>query len=308
MRQSSKDTTSNLFNRYVWLVDLIHRTGRISYEAINERWVVSSLNPDGEDLPLRTFHNHIIAVQQMFDINIECDRKNGYGYYIENADELSRDGVRSWLLSTFAVNNLIADSQGLRERIVFENIPSGQRFLLPIIEAMRDGKVLEVVYHPFWQDEPFTMQLHPYFVKVFRQRWYVIGYNPYNDDARIYALDRIEDLHLTDETFAMPADFSPSEFFAHCYGISVDGGDPERTVLRASDAQAKYLRALPLHPSQTEESPGIFAYFLSPHAYDFKQAVLSFMGEVEVLAPQSLRDELKEIIGDMAAKYRTGNS
>ena len=297
--------SANLFNRYVWLVDVIHRAGRISFEAINERWVVSSLNPEGEDLPLRTFHNHIIAVQQMFDINIECDRKNGYGYYIENADELARDGVRSWLLSTFAVNNLISDSRELRSRIVFENIPSGQRFLAPIIEAMRDGAVLEVIYHPFW-NSPFDMRLEPYFVKVFRQRWYVIGRASYCDEVRIFALDRIKSLEATEERFELPADFSPDDFFAHCYGIE-HRDDPERVVLRVAADQADYFRALPLHPSQKEEvstdTHTDFSYFLCAGTYDFKQAVLSFMDKVEVLAPESLRTGLATIIRNLVAKY-----
>ncbi len=144
-------------------------------------------------------------------------------------------------------------------------------------------------------------------IKVFRQRWYVIGYNPYLNDVRIYALDRIENLRSTDERFSMPADFVPEDYFTDCYGIAADGGMPERTVLKTSPFQAKYLRALPLHHSQQEEETtneySIFSYFLGPHAYDFKQAILSLMGEVEVLAPQSLRDELRNIIGDMVNKY-----
>lgn len=79
----------------------------------------------------------------MFDINIECNRKAGYIYYIENSDDMERGGVRSWLLNTFAVNNLINESHKLKHRILFENIPSGQKFLTQIIEAMRDGKTVK---------------------------------------------------------------------------------------------------------------------------------------------------------------------
>ena len=76
-KRSSKDTMSNLFNRYVWLVDIIYRRGEITFEEINEYWQRSLLNMDGEDIPLRTFHNHRKAIEQMFDINIECDKRNG---------------------------------------------------------------------------------------------------------------------------------------------------------------------------------------------------------------------------------------
>ena len=78
-RSSSKSNAGALFNRYVWLVDTIYRAGRISFEEINERWLRSSLNDTGEELPIKTFHNHKNAIQQMFDIDIACDRRGGYG-------------------------------------------------------------------------------------------------------------------------------------------------------------------------------------------------------------------------------------
>lgn len=304
-RKSSKDNMSNLFNRYIWLVDTIYRTGRITFEEINERWMRSQLNETGEEIPLRTFHNHRKAIEQMFDINIECDKRGGYVYYIENSDDMERGGVRSWLLNTFAVNNLINESHKLRNRIQFENIPSGQKYLTPIIEAMRDNEVLRITYHPYWND-PFTTTVHPYFVKVFKQRWYVIGLNDYIGEVRIYALDRIEALETTDEKFTMPVDFEPEDYFVHCYGIDHQDA-PQRVVLKVSAYQAKFVRALPLHHTQQEEKTAddysIFSYYLCPHTYDFKQAILALMTEVEVLEPRSLRDEITEIIHEISFKY-----
>ena len=77
--------TKDLFDKYIWLVDTIYRAGKITFEEINERWLRSRLS-EGEDIPLRTFHNWRIAIEQVFDININCNRKGGYYYYIENAD------------------------------------------------------------------------------------------------------------------------------------------------------------------------------------------------------------------------------
>ena len=77
-RKNNKEKTSRLFNRYVWLVDVVNRAGRISFEEINKLWCKSSLNEDEEDLPLRTFHDHRTAIEEMFDINIDCDKSDGY--------------------------------------------------------------------------------------------------------------------------------------------------------------------------------------------------------------------------------------
>lgn len=302
-RDSSKSNTAVLFNRYVWLVDTIYRAGRISFEEINERWQRSSLNDTGEELPLKTFHNHKNAIQQMFDINIECDRRGGYLYYIEHAEDMERGGVRTWLLNTFAVNHLINESHHLKRRILFEEIPSGQRFLTQIIEAMRDNLTLELTYQSFWNNTASTFEVAPYCVKVFRQRWYVVACSLSDERLRVYALDRIQELRTTENTFTLPEDFDPEAYFADSFGITVDEDCPvERVRVRVQGIQRQYLRTLPLHASQREtvisEVDSIFEFRLRP-TLDFQQELLSHAadldGELEILEPERLRDNMKNI-------------
>lgn len=306
-RTTAKDSMSNLFNRYVWLVDLIYRSGKISLDEINEHWLRSTLNLNGEEIPLRTFHNHRAAIEQMFDINIECERRGGYSYFIENTDDMERGGVRSWLLNTFAVNNLINESHKFKHRILFEKIPSGQKFLTPILEAMKENAVIEIGYHNFWSDSPATFPLHPYCVKVFKQRWYVVGFSPYSEDVRIYALDRIESVTLIEEKFKFPEDFDGEAFFYDCYGIiAADGKKAENVLLKVYTKQDKYIRALPLHHSQKEEKTTakytVFSYYIRP-SFDFRQEILSHGTQVEVLKPKWFRDEIAEIVREQYATY-----
>ncbi|MDH8702494.1 hypothetical protein M2138_001860 [Dysgonomonadaceae bacterium PH5-43] len=306
-KKSSKDTTSNLFNRYVWLVDIIYRREKITFEEINEYWQRSLLNTDGEDLPLRTFHNHRQAIEQMFDINIECDKRNGYKYYIDNADDMERGGVRNWLLNTFAINNLINESHKLKHRILFEKIPSGQIYLTPIIEAMRDSLSLEITYQSFWRDTANSYEIYPYCIKVFKQRWYLIGYSPYKDDILIYALDRIKHIHISDNKFKLPKEFDGEDFFNDCFGIVAgDGHKTENVLIKVYKIQDSYIKALPLHHSQKEvESTSeytIFSYFIKP-SFDFRQELLSHGSDIEVLEPKWFRDEIAEIISNMYNVY-----
>lgn len=299
-KKSSKDNTSNLFNRYVWLVDIIYRSEKITFEEINEYWQRSQLNMDGEDLPLRTFHNHRQAIEQMFDINIECDKRNGYKYYIENTDDMERGGVRSWLLNTFAVNNLINESHKLKRRILFEKIPSGQMHLTSIIEAMRDNLSIEMTYQSFWRDTPNTFDIYPYCIKVFKQRWYLIGYSPYKDNILIYALDRIKYIHISENSFLLPKDFDGESYFADCFGIIAgDGHQAEDILIKVCKIQDSYIRALPLHHSQKEikstSEYTIFSYHIKP-SFDFRQELLSHGSDIEVLEPKWFREEIAEII------------
>jgi predicted DNA-binding transcriptional regulator YafY len=110
---------------------------------------------------------------------------------------MEHGGLRSWLLNTFAVNHLINESHKLKRRILFENIPSGQQFLTPILEAMRDGRTLEMRYRSFWSDESHDRVIEPYCVKVFKQRWYVLGRVP-ERDIRLF---RVSLLPRTDLRF-----------------------------------------------------------------------------------------------------------
>ena len=298
----------DLFNRYIWLVDTIYRAGKITFEEINERWLRNDMS-EGMELPLRTFHNHRIAIEEMFDINIDCDKRNGYVYSIENKDDMERGGVRSWLLNTFAVNNLINESHKLKHRILFEQIPSGQRFLTPIIEAMRDESTLEITYQSFWREEPNTFEIEPYCVKIFKQRWYLLTFNPFYKALRIYALDRISDLHATGKTFKLPKDFDAQTFFEDSFGIIVDESiEPCVVKLKVSGAKRKYFQTLPLHASQQEietaDDYTVFSYFISP-TFDFKQEILSHGDEIEVVSPEWFREEIAGVVKEMDEIYKS---
>lgn len=305
-RKSSKESTARLFQRYVWLVDIIYRTGRITFEEINDKWINSGLNDSGEDFPLKTFHNHKTAIRDMFDIDIECDKRNGYTYYIDNSDDMERGGVRSWLLNTFAVNNLINESHKLKHRILFEKVPSGQQFLAPIIEAMRDSVAVEMTYQNYWHDKPYTFEVEPYCVKVFRQRWYMIG-NSAKQEIRIYSLDRVQSLQPTENKFTLPAGFDGEEYFENCFGIS-NYGKSEFVTVRVSNEEKKnrYFKSLPLHHSQEVieelEEYTIFRYYLQP-TYDFRQELLSHGAEIEVLSPKWFREEIHSILRDQIDNY-----
>ena len=107
----------DLFNRYLWLVDTIYRAGTITLDEINRKWLQCEMS-NGEEIPNRTFHNHRKAIEELFDINIECDRHNGCNYYIENTEELKKEGLRKWLLNTFAVNTTLNKSHKLKDNFL----------------------------------------------------------------------------------------------------------------------------------------------------------------------------------------------
>ena len=300
-----------MISKYVWVIETISRRKKISFKELNEKWLRDTDISRGVELPKRTFDNWRYVIWDMFGINIANENCGEYRYYIENKEDLSNDGLRSWLYNTFCVSNALAGSQSIKDRILLEYVPSGQEYLQPIINAMKDNLVLNITYHSYWKDEENDFDVQPYCVKLFRQRWYMVARSTYpyyyEKGPRIYSLDRIHDLHTTDETFKMPKDWSAEDFFDGCFGIIADHSmNPQTIKLKVSAGQANYIRDLMMHESQEEiernEEYSIFTYHLRP-SFDFMQEILWNGEDIEVLKPLWLRKEIAGKIKRMLSKY-----
>lgn len=297
----------NLIRKYVWLVDTINRNQKISFDDLNKKWKENVDLSGGTDLPKRTFENWRTAIEEMFDINIENERCDEYRYYIENSDDLNNGGLRSWIINTFCVSNTLLGSQSVKDRILLEYVPSGQAYLQTIIEAMKENRVLNMTYHSFWKDKEGNYDVHPYCVKLFRQRWYMVAQGTYHDEPRIYALDRIQELNVKDETFELPKDWDANEYFDGSYGIITNPHEEKQIVkIKVSASQANYIRSLKIHESQEEvernEEYSIFTFFLRPEL-DFQHELLKNGEDVEVIEPQWFRNDIGEKIKRMCDKY-----
>ena len=296
----------NFFKRYIWLIDLLYKRGHATFEQISRAWAFSHVNTNGESkLPERTFFNHIAAIEDIFDIVIKCNRTTGE-YYIANTDDLEGDGIRNWLLQSISLNNLLEESTGMRDRILFEKVPSSQDWLTDIIDAMRADRAIELTYQSFNSDEPATFIAHPYCIKLFKQRWYMLAKSEIKE-PRIYSLDRIRDIQPSEVKLKLPRKFDAEKFFENYFGVIVDTDIPVQTVKISVDKdQLGYFRSLPLHHSQkeieTNDDFSIFEYKLAP-TFDFEQEILSHGASVEVLEPAGLRDWVAADASKMASIY-----
>ena len=280
-------STAGLINRYVWFVTTIYNRGPITLEEIQRRF--ESHFGRGEELSERQFHRYTDAVEELFDIEIKYSRSQR-GYIVADREGIDNMGMRKWLIQTFSVNNILHESQELKNRILLEDVPSGQQHLTTIVDAMRKSVALSMTYQSFGKTEPSTFEVEPYCVKLFEQRWYMLGMS---DKLRIYALDRIKALEPTERKFKLSKKFDAAKFFEDYYGIIINDEDfdVEPVALRVNAWQSNYLRTLPLHHSQVEvegnEEYSIFEYRLCP-SFDFRKKILSMGATTEVLAPTTL--------------------
>ena len=290
-------TTPTIFKQYIWLVNTIYRAGI--------------------EIPRTTFNRHREAIEDIFGIYIDCDRKDGYRYYIGNGKVLREDTVQNWMLSALTVSNIIGESMNLQHRIALENIPSDGEYLELVIKAMKESKRISVTYRRYQSSEAKTFTLSPYCIKLFRQRWYLLG--KFDDGGfAIFSFDRMEDIALTDETFKIEKDFNASDFFSECFGVVIgDGTRAERIVLRAFGREKYYLRDLPLHHTQKELKPRTsearrlqeendysdFEFRLRPTA-DFKGHIMSRGAWLKVVQPEWLAQEIRQWHEDSIKKYQ----
>lgn len=300
----------NQTNKLVWIANTIHSAHKITFEELNSRWVEDDDISRGKPMLKRTFIKWKWAILDTFGLNIECEKTAPYRYYIDNDEDLRQGNIENWLLNTYSVSNSLSGSKSIKDRIILEDVPSGREYLDHIINAMKKNRFIHIVYYNYWREDEKEHYLMPLCVKLFRQRWYMVGRKwPANED-RVFCLDRIRDFRLSSHTFEYPEDFKPKEFFDGCFGIITEKSCKiEDVVLKVSAGQANYIRDLPMMPGEAQqeternEEYSIFKLRVRP-SFDFQQELLWNRDEMEVLEPLWLRKEMAGIIKRMWDKYK----
>lgn len=301
------------FKEYIWLVNTIRQARRITFAEIQKKWLDTEMS-GGVELARSTFNRHKDAIQDIFGIYIECDRKGGYEYYIGNENVLCEDTVQNWIISTMSVNDIILDSKSLNDRILLQQIPCDE-YLQMFIKAMKKKVRVVVRYRKYESDNVTSVDFEPYCLKLFNQRWYVLAH--FHRDAMsdkgerdyygVYSFDRILDMSLTNVKFEVREDFDAKKYFSECFGVVAgDGTLSERIVLRAFGKQRYYIHDLPLHCSQKQIDQGEdytdYEYYVRP-TYDFCGHILSFGIQLKVISPQSLADRISQMAVDILKMY-----
>ena len=299
--------TSAKFKEYIWLVNTIRKAGRISFAELQKKWTDTEMS-EGVELARATFNRHKDAIEDIFGIYIECDRQDGYRYYIGNEGVLAEESVQNWMLSTLSVSNQVSESLSLQDRILLESIPSESTRLEQIIEGMKKRVCLSMEYQKYGHAEPKTVTLEPYCIKLFKRRWYaVVKFAEPDGLFFTLAFDRIVYLEVSEDKFVYDKNFDPAGWFKDSYGIVRDGDVPvEKVVIRAFGKEANYLRDLPFHHSQKEicreEDFSDFELLLSPTS-DFWTPLLSRGSAIKVLQPHWLAEEIRRIHREAAKLY-----
>ena len=256
--------------KYIWLINTILDAGKITFKEISDKWDNSNLNYKGTELSKRTFHNHRHAIFTELGVDIQCtSMRENSRYFIANQEELENNEVINWLTDSMATESFLLDSKSIADKIVLEPIPGGREWLPMISQALRDNLRITFRYTSYHSEKTSQTDrfLEPLCLKLFKRRWYMLGQAVDSGKRLIFALDRITNLELSSEHFSYPDDFSAKDFFANYYGICSDGySQPTSVILKCYRDFPKYVKSLPLHPTQEELEHGddftTFGYYL----------------------------------------------
>lgn len=172
-------------------------------------------------------------------------------------------------------------------------------------DAMLQKKTCCIEYHSFSDDTIKKFKIDPLHFFENNGGLYIFTRITRFGDIRMLAVDRIQDLNVTQETFEYPADFDPEETLAPAFGIIYD--DPVEIKIWFSSDQAKYIKEREWSKNQriTDQSDGSVILEMKTSGWrDVKKWVLSYGAEAEVLEPKKLRNEIKKELKTLNKLYK----
>ena len=322
---------------YSWLIGLLDRK-HLTFEEIADEWKEARANQDNDVLDKRTFHRYRDNIQSQFGISVECNKSDGYRYYLKR-DPVDDDDVTEWMLSSLRLASL-GDMLKYHNKVMLDTPPYNTEYLDDILAAIDKHYLLKFKYVSGFGAES-DIVLQPAFVRYYKQRWYVVGVKVKSEERRVknssaevdgeadlnaatdvkklvrcLPFDRISFLKLICEKHPLPPKMkkflTPENYYEDCFGIyRMEDVQVEKIRIRAFYPEYNYIEEVPLHESQQkvkESKDGMFReYTLTVRpSRDFLQELLWHGRNIIVLKPESLRLEMIGILKDMTKSYETG--
>jgi predicted DNA-binding transcriptional regulator YafY len=204
---------------------------------------------------------------------------------------------------------ILSEKDDRRNIIAFEKVENvkGINYIKPIYGFIKDKKVIEVSYQPFSLNEKLGMIIHPYLVKEYNNRWFLIGYNEELGKMSHLALDRIQAIHSSERSFMVKKEFDENLYFNNILGITLpENAKPEKIELSFTPERAPYIKTKPIHTSQKiikEDEYTIKVQLTLVINKELMSLLLSFGKDVKVIKPLRLKEVIKEILAEARNKY-----
>lgn len=295
----------------LWLIDTLS-VKPLTFIEIQSRWKNAAANEDGTPLTVRSFSRYYHKAESLMYVDIECNRSTNC-YELKYPDDFKGRELQNWLLSAFRISCL-AEHVNHHEKVMIEPAPPAAHLLRKVMDAIDNKHPLSFSYKSHYQESQEVL-LYPAFVRLFKQRWYVIGEVSGKKQTQTFALERMTNFAVREEekvkfTPALKALLKPETYFEHCFGI-IRQYEPIQIRFRAFWPQDAYLKDVPLHSSQVEvnhtDAYTDFEIYVRP-TYDLKQELLWHRDKLTVLSPEPFRQDMMSVLNSMLEEYKTGEN
>ncbi|AMA48290.1 MULTISPECIES: helix-turn-helix transcriptional regulator [Flavobacterium] len=188
-----------------------------------------------------------------------------------------------------------------------ENL-KGLYFLDEIYQAILKKVVLIITYKSFKSREAQTFIFHPFILKEFNNRWFVIGKKKNNQPISNLALDRIIKIDYDFKVPYLSNSFDADMYYKNIVGVTMNEGIQTRVIQLWIDAyNAPYVMTKPIHNTQrliqqNEDGSIIINLFLKEN-FELERIILGFGSSIIVLKPESLRKKIKFILEKALKNY-----
>jgi len=253
----------------------------------------------------KTFKRDRQDILSLYRIDIQCHKPTNR-YFISIGDSAQ---LNDRLLDALNILNSVNTSVGLEPCFDLEaRARSGTEFIVEILYAIRQRRQFELYYQSYW-DEVSTLRItHPYFIKEYKNRWYLVAKDVIKAEVRTYALDRIKEVSVSKLKFIYPEGVSATSYFKKSFGIITGNDSPvEEVVLSFEFHQGMYIKSLPLHKSQqivSDTHEGLIVKLSVQLTFDFEMHLLSYGETVNVLRPEGLRKRMRERLEKALKAYQ----
>lgn len=185
----------------------------------------------------------------------------------------------------------------------YEGLP----FITPLFNAIINKRVIEVIYQDFRSEFPYSIILHPYYLKQFNSRWYVFGFNDGRNRIETFALDRIKETLETDRIY-LDDTTNWDDYFSDFIGVTRGDGEPiEIKLVITDEKQAAYIRTNPIHQTQKQIKKAENGYETSIKVipnFELEKLILSFGEHIKIVSPSFLRERIVKRVNNLLHQYR----
>lgn len=229
---------------------------------------------------------------------------------VEVIKQVGSTAIARDVLSVIAkLEHSIADNAASDRMIIqFETqaTATGMEHLDNLFTAIKEKIALHITYQPFAK-EPYEQAVHPYLLKEYRNRWFLIARNNENNMLSTLALDRIKSVKIAKAAYKENDLFDPVTYFNNLIGVTFPvGKEVSNVVLKVKSNQAPYIKTKPIHFTQETEAldeGSMLVRLKLINNYELRSLLFSYGADVEVLEPSGLREQMKQIFEDGLSIY-----